>query len=38
MVRRVNPDGLLAVEIVELNESCRNRLLAIIDEVHATDT
>ena len=37
MVRSVKPRGLLAVEIVELNESCRNRLLAILDEVHAPD-
>ena len=35
-VRRVDPDGLLAVEIVELNEDCRNRLLALL-EVRPTD-
>ena len=36
MVRSVKPGGLLAVELVELNESCRNRLLALL-EVRPTD-
>jgi hypothetical protein len=37
IVSSVDPDGMLAVEIVDLSEDCRKRLLTLLDEVNATD-
>jgi hypothetical protein len=37
IVRSVYSDGLLGVELVEMSEACRTRLLTLIDEMHAGD-
>ena len=37
IVRSVYSDGLLGVELVEMSERSRTRLLTLIDEMHAGD-
>ena len=37
IVRSVYSDGLLGVELVEMSEPSRTRLLTLIDEMHAGD-